>query len=42
MKTIQITPPVQILLVLAALAAIAAVLVGNRPEIERYLKVKAM
>ena len=42
MKTIHISPIVQLLGLLAFIAAIAAAVLAQMPEIQRYLKVRSM
>jgi hypothetical protein len=42
MKDIRITPSVQLLFMLGLIAAIAAGVVTQLPEIRRYLRVRSM
>ena len=42
MKSIHISPTAQLALGATAIAAVAAVLAAQAPEIQRYLKVRAM
>ncbi|HLM49108.1 MAG TPA: hypothetical protein VK279_01070 [Solirubrobacteraceae bacterium] len=42
MKEIRITPGVQVVGLVALLAAIAAAVATQAPEIQRYLKVRSM
>jgi hypothetical protein len=42
MKEIHISPTMQLLGVVALIAAIGAAIVAQLPEIQRYLKVKSM
>lgn len=42
MKSIHISPAMQVIGVLALLGAIVAVVLAQMPEIQRYLKVRAM
>jgi hypothetical protein len=42
MSDITITRPVQIVLLLAILGAIGALMSAQVPEIQRYLKIRAM
>ncbi len=42
MKSIHISPSVQVLLLLAAGGAVAAATAAQLPEIQRYLKIRAM
>jgi hypothetical protein len=42
MKTIHVSPIMQILLVLALIGAFVAGVLAQGPEIQRYLKVRSM
>ena len=42
MNDVTVTPTVQRILLLAIVAAIVAAIAAQAPEIQRYLKVKAM
>jgi hypothetical protein len=42
MKTIHLTPAMQLAGVLALVGAIIAMVLAQMPEIQRYLKVRAM
>ena len=42
MRTIHISPPAQVALLLALVAAIAAAVLAQTPEIKRYLNVRSM
>ena len=42
MKTIHVSPVMQIIAVLALIGAIVAAVLSQGPEIQRYLKVRAM
>ena len=42
MKTIHLTPAIQLVGVLAVIGAVIAMVLAQMPEIQRYLKVRAM